>query len=103
MEQCSLLFAPISEKDSSKRLVRSELATATMDTTLLARDALSGFKYYYYSPSMAAAIIFIALFGITTAMHSAQMVRGRTWLMIPFLIGGVCTSSKIFSQPAIEY
>ncbi|KAK5124919.1 hypothetical protein LTR85_001109 [Meristemomyces frigidus] len=52
-------------------------------------DALSDFVYYHYRPSMAAAIIFIVLFGLATSLHVAQMLRTRTWFMIPFVIGGI--------------
>ncbi|KAK5701750.1 hypothetical protein LTR97_004568 [Elasticomyces elasticus] len=48
-----------------------------------------GFEYYHYAPSMAAAILFIVLFAISTSVHMAQMIRSRTWFMIPFVIGGV--------------
>ncbi|KAK5168099.1 uncharacterized protein LTR77_006667 [Saxophila tyrrhenica] len=47
------------------------------------------FVFYYYHPSMAAAVIFIILFGATTATHFWQLLRSRTWFMIPFLIGGI--------------
>ena len=39
---------------------------------------------------MAAAIIFILLFGASSILHSVQMLVTRTWFMIPFLIGGIC-------------
>lgn len=65
--------------------------------TLLTRadsgdNALSAFKYYYYEPSMPAAVIFIILFGLTTILHITQMATTRTWFMIPFVIGGICRS-----------
>ncbi|RDW82322.1 hypothetical protein BP6252_03434 [Coleophoma cylindrospora] len=44
---------------------------------------------YHYEPSFIAAVIFIALFGITSALHFIQLVRNRTWYFIPFLIGGL--------------
>lgn len=47
------------------------------------------FTYYYYTPSAAAAAIFIVLFGLSTLLHFYQLVRTRTWFMIPFLIGGI--------------
>ncbi|KAH6849569.1 putative RTM1-like protein [Alternaria alternata] len=47
------------------------------------------FKLYRYNPSMAAAVIFIILFFLITALHSYQMMRTRTWIFIPFVIGGV--------------
>ena len=52
-----------------------------------------GFQYYRYDPSMAAAIIFVVMFFITTMIHSYQFVRTRTWIMIPLLVGGFCTQS----------
>lgn len=48
------------------------------------------FKLYRYNPSMAAAIIFIILFFLITALHFYQMMRTRTWIFVPFVIGGVC-------------
>ena len=49
-----------------------------------------GYVFYHYEPSMAAAVIFVFLFGVSTLWHSVQMFRTRTWFMIPFLIGGIC-------------
>lgn len=50
------------------------------------------FILYYYTPSAAAAGIFVVLFGISTVLHLLQLVRTRTWFMIPFFIGGICQS-----------
>ncbi|KAJ6036454.1 hypothetical protein N7540_000733 [Penicillium herquei] len=47
------------------------------------------FVLYYYTPSAAAAAIFIVLFGLSTLLHFYQLIRTRTWFMIPFLIGGI--------------
>ncbi|GAM39616.1 RTA1 protein [Talaromyces pinophilus] len=44
---------------------------------------------YYYTPSTAAAGVFIALFGLSTVYHFYQLMRTRTWFMIPFFIGGL--------------
>jgi hypothetical protein len=55
-----------------------------------AEDPFASFRYYYYSPSTAAAILFIVLFGLTTILHSYQMIRTRAWFLIPFCIGGAC-------------
>lgn len=49
-----------------------------------------GFVFYHYEPSMAAAVIFVLLFGVSTILHAVQMFMTRTWFMIPFLIGGLC-------------
>ncbi|KAJ5713851.1 RTA1-domain-containing protein [Penicillium malachiteum] len=47
------------------------------------------FVLYYYTPSAAAAAIFIVLFGLSSLLHFWQLIRTRTWFMIPFLIGGI--------------
>ncbi|KAL2819066.1 RTA1 like protein-domain-containing protein [Aspergillus cavernicola] len=47
------------------------------------------FTFYYYSPSAAAAGIFVGLFGVCTLLHIYQLIRTRTWFMIPFAIGGI--------------
>lgn len=45
---------------------------------------------YHYEPSFVAAIVFVALFGLTSSLHFIQLIKNRTWYFIPFLIGGVC-------------
>ncbi|KAL4930261.1 RTA1 domain-containing protein [Aspergillus undulatus] len=44
---------------------------------------------YGYNPSIPAAVIFIVLFGASTAYHGYQLVRARALYFIPFLIGGI--------------
>jgi hypothetical protein len=62
--------------------------------------AISGFKYYYYDPSLAAAAIFALLFLLTTAIHLYLLGRTRTWYFIPFLIGGFRKSTVLrFTTP----
>ncbi|KAL4758241.1 RTA1 domain-containing protein [Aspergillus foveolatus] len=46
------------------------------------------FTFYYYTPSAAAGGIFAGLFGVCTILHLYQLLRTRTWFMIPFAIGG---------------
>lgn len=60
------------------------------NTTMADQPNAKDFEYYRYDPSMAAAIIFIVLFFVTTMIHSYQFVRTRTWIMIPLLVGGFC-------------
>jgi len=43
--------------------------------------------YYEYDPSVAAAAIFAALFGISAVVHTVQAVRKRAAFMTPFIIG----------------
>ncbi|KAJ6018547.1 RTA1 domain protein [Penicillium canescens] len=47
------------------------------------------YKLYNYNPSGGAAIPAAALFGLATVLHILQMIRARSWYMIPFTIGGV--------------
>jgi hypothetical protein len=46
---------------------------------------------YEYNPSLAAAAIFAALFGLSAVLHAIQLLRNRTWYFVPFLIGAVCS------------
>jgi hypothetical protein len=48
------------------------------------------FKLYRYEPSLAAAVIFVALFAVITFIHNYQLIRTNTWYFIPFTIGGYC-------------
>ncbi|PYH78744.1 RTA1 like protein [Aspergillus uvarum CBS 121591] len=50
--------------------------------------ARSTFRYFYYNPSLAAAVIFIICFLFTSIWHTYQLFRTRTWFFIPFLVGG---------------
>ncbi|EFQ98821.1 RTA1 [Nannizzia gypsea CBS 118893] len=45
--------------------------------------------FYKYTPSKAAAITFIVLFLISSAIHLFQIIRGRVWFFIPLFIGGI--------------
>ncbi|RMZ33871.1 hypothetical protein D0859_01964 [Hortaea werneckii] len=44
-------------------------------------SAVSDFQYYDYVPSMAAAIIFVILFGASTGWHIWQMIKTKTWFL----------------------
>lgn len=50
----------------------------------------TGFKFYQYDPSFAAAVAFIAFFGIAALWHLWLIIKSRTWSFIPFFIGVVC-------------
>ncbi|OJJ83949.1 RTA1 domain-containing protein [Aspergillus glaucus CBS 516.65] len=47
-----------------------------------------GWKAYEYNPSMAAAVIFIILYIVVTALHTYNLFRTRTWFFIPLVLGG---------------
>ncbi|RKL16581.1 hypothetical protein BFJ68_g5196 [Fusarium oxysporum] len=48
---------------------------------------MAGYIFYNYNPNMVAAVIFIAVFGLSALLHTYQLIRSRTWYFIPFLIG----------------
>ncbi|KAK6837825.1 hypothetical protein RU639_001537 [Aspergillus parasiticus] len=50
----------------------------------------STWTYYHYGPSLPAALIFAVLFGLSSLVHTFQMIRTRTWCFTPFVIGGFC-------------
>ncbi|KAF3059584.1 Protein RTA1 [Daldinia childiae] len=46
--------------------------------------------FYRYEPSATAAAIFSVLFGITLAIHVAQLYITRTWYLLALVIGCIC-------------
>ncbi|KAF4458680.1 rta1 domain-containing [Fusarium albosuccineum] len=42
---------------------------------------------YHYEPSLAAAILFTVLFGLSGFLHAFQLAKGRTWYFLCFFIG----------------
>lgn len=57
------------------------------------------FHFYAYTPSLAAAVIFIILFALTTALHAHQLFKIRAWYLIPIVIGGLCTHLSLPCLP----
>lgn len=57
------------------------------------------FQLYRYIPSVAAAVIFIVLFVLTTLYHIYQLTKSRSWYFIAFVLGGICKSLSV-SCPA---
>lgn len=60
------------------------------------------FVFYHYDPSMAAAVVSIILFSLTTLCHAFQLLRTRTWYFIPVVVGGLC-KLLLFSRQALKY
>lgn len=50
----------------------------------------SSSDFFMYTPSLAAAANFSALFLAATLLHSYQLFRTRTWYLIPPVLGGCC-------------
>ncbi|KAK7428076.1 hypothetical protein QQZ08_005508 [Neonectria magnoliae] len=42
---------------------------------------------YHYDPSLTAAVIFAVIFGLSGLAHTYQMIKGRTWCFLAFLVG----------------
>ncbi|KIH91170.1 RTA1 like protein [Sporothrix brasiliensis 5110] len=49
----------------------------------------NGYPLWHYIPNRPAAIVFVVLFALMTALHGIRMVRHRMWFCIPFVTGGV--------------
>ncbi|KAF7720298.1 Uncharacterized protein PECH_003417 [Penicillium ucsense] len=52
---------------------------------LYARD----YTFWYYTPSLAAAVIFLLAYIVLTGLHSMKMFKGKKWFCIPFTCGGI--------------
>lgn len=59
-------------------------------TTTNYNMAASGFTFYNYDPSIAAACIFALIFGVSALLHTWQCWRARAWYCIPFIVGALC-------------
>ncbi|WQF89258.1 Putative RTA-like protein [Colletotrichum destructivum] len=59
----------------------------TTDNSTTAEDASSGYILYHYDPSMAAAVVFVLVFGASAVLHIYQLSRTRTWYFVPFVVG----------------
>ncbi|KAL4977916.1 RTA1 like protein [Aspergillus desertorum] len=55
----------------------------------MAEQSAIEFKLYRYTPSRAAAALFVALFSLTTLYHVSQLWRRRAWYFIAFVVGGL--------------
>ncbi|KFY46782.1 hypothetical protein V495_02257 [Pseudogymnoascus sp. VKM F-4514 (FW-929)] len=55
----------------------------------MSSDSSTHIKYYGYLPSLAAACIFVVLFGASTVWHSVLIYKHRTWYFIPLFMGGI--------------
>ncbi|KAH7217243.1 related to RTM1 protein [Fusarium oxysporum] len=51
-------------------------------------DGAEEFRLYHYDPTVVGAVIFTILFLATTLLHSWQLIRGRSWFVIPLTLGG---------------
>ncbi|OTA57469.1 RTA1-domain-containing protein [Hypoxylon sp. EC38] len=69
---------------------RNLLPEAIRDANNCQKDPISGFDYSYgYRPSLAAGIVFCALFGIAFFGHALQTIRLRRWTSALLAIGAL--------------
>ena len=59
------------------------------------------YQLYRYTPSLAAAVVFIIVFSLLTIAHFFRLFQRRTWFCVPFAIGGLCKSS--ITSPALPF
>jgi RTA1 like protein. len=52
--------------------------------------ASSTYILYSYTPSLVGAVIFAALFLLTTTFHLYQRIRSHAKYFNPFIVGGLC-------------
>jgi NO-binding membrane sensor protein with MHYT domain len=45
---------------------------------------------YQYTPNLVCAVLFVALFALTTAFHLYQRIRTCAKYFNPFIVGGIC-------------
>jgi ethanolamine ammonia-lyase large subunit len=45
---------------------------------------------YHYTPSLVGAVLFAALFFLSTSVHLYQRIRAHAKYFNPFIVGGVC-------------
>ena len=55
-----------------------------------------GFVLYHYVPSMPAAMVAAAVFGLSIGAHGWQIRRTRTWYMVPLVI-------SLFGESAVHF
>jgi hypothetical protein len=75
----------------------------TISTILEMSDSIDGeikFVFYHYTPSIAAAIIFVVLFGLGFAGHVYYIFKLRARYFIAFTIGVLRKSLELVSVNA---
>jgi hypothetical protein len=61
-------------------------------------EPLAGDYYLWqYLPSVPAAVIFLILFFVITALLTWRMIKTKTWFCIPFIVGGVCKYTSVLT------
>ena len=70
-------------------------ATLHVPTEMDSTEETFDFKLYRYTPSLAAAVLFLVLFLLITLYHLYQVIRLKSWYFLVFVIGGICKSPPL--------
>jgi hypothetical protein len=52
------------------------------------------FELYRYTPSLPAAVVFVTVFAVLSALHTWRIQRHRAFYFTAFAIGGYCMDSQ---------
>ncbi|KAF7593578.1 hypothetical protein BBP40_011198 [Aspergillus hancockii] len=50
---------------------------------------MTEYSFYYYSPSVAAAVIALICYGVSTGFHIFQLWKLRSWFFTTFIVGAI--------------
>jgi hypothetical protein len=50
----------------------------------------AAWAFYRFVPSVPANVLFIVLFAISAVLHTAQLLRTKTWYLIALVVGALC-------------
>jgi hypothetical protein len=56
-------------------------------------DDGADFKLFRYDPNLGAAVFFVILFAVASALHTYQDLVTKTWFFTAFVVGCWCKSS----------
>ncbi|KAG7150390.1 hypothetical protein HYQ46_000670 [Verticillium longisporum] len=65
-------------------------------------ETYNGYKLWHYIPSLPAAIVFAALFGVLTVGHALRMFRHRMRFCLPFVLYATSDSPRFIKGHAIS-
>lgn len=61
----------------------------------------SSYVLYHYTPNLPCAILLAVLFALTTIFHLYQRIKAHSKYFNPFIVGGICQSSRYTHSPRI--
>lgn len=89
---------PIQKIKSLSTWIVTKHTFGLFTTNPFAKMATSTYVLYNYTPSLVGAVIFAALFVLSTAFHLYQRIRSHAKYFNPFIVGGICESMPSLSE-----